>query len=201
MKFWHKISVVFVIAIAVLFLQQTISISPAAAATYKFSFAGEGINGHMIFDSEAKGKTKSPYMTQYYGGGRDYKIDLGDKGQFQGPVSNAIVFLARKEDKMLAKIRAKHDKVYGKDEKHDVLEPKDLFLLQVRSFERKPRSNYSLVSYFKYPTGTFQGSTKLPTTVPTNAEVEIFPKVKFPITLGEPVFNGSVQTKIEKLSD
>ncbi|MDJ0736254.1 MAG: hypothetical protein QNJ47_19690 [Nostocaceae cyanobacterium] len=201
MKFWQKISAVLVIVIAVFLMQGIINISPAEAATYKFTFNGEGINGHMIYDAAAKGKTKSPYMTQYYGGGRDYKIDLGEKGLFQGTVSNAIVFLARKEDKILAKIRAQHDKVYGKDEEHNVLEPKDLFLLQVRSFERQPKSKYSLVSYFKYPTETFHGSTKLPTTVPSNAEVEIFPEVEFPRTLGKAVFTGSVQTKIEKISD
>ncbi|MEH2307687.1 hypothetical protein [Nostoc sp.] len=201
MKFWKKISVVFVIAIAVFLFQGTISTSTAQAATYKFTFTGEEANGYFIYDTAAKGETKSPYMTQYYGGGRDYKVDLGDKGLFQGTVSNAIVFLPREEDKVLAKIRAQHDKQYGKDDEHNVLLPADLFLLQVRNFERQPKSNYSLVSYFKYPQETFNGSTKLPTEVPLKAEIEVFPKVDFPKTLGKALVKAPVKTKIEKISD
>ncbi|MBG1243293.1 hypothetical protein [Nostoc sp. NZL] len=201
MKFWRKISVVFAIAIAVFLFQGTISKSAAQAATYKFTFTGEEANGYFIYDTAAKGETKSPYMTQYYGGGRDYKVDLGDKGLFQGTVSNAIVFLPREEDKVLAKIRAQHDKQYGIDDEHNVLLPADLFLLQVRSFERQPKSNYSLVSYFKYPQEAFNGSTKLPTYVPLNAEIEVFPKVDFPKTLGKAIVKAPVQTKIEKISD
>ncbi|MBD2565253.1 MULTISPECIES: hypothetical protein [Nostoc] len=201
MKFWRKISVVFAIAIAVFLFQGTISKSAAQAATYKFTFTGEEANGYFIYDTAAKGETKSPYMTQYYGGGRDYKVDLGDKGLFQGTVSNAIVFLPREEDKVLAKIRAQHDKQYGIDDEHNVLLPADLFLLQVRSFERQPKSNYSLVSYFKYPQEAFNGSTKLPKDVPLNAEIEVFPKVDFPKTLGKAIVKAPVQTKIEKISD
>ncbi len=201
MKFWKQISVVFVIAIAVFLFQGTITTSAAQAATYKFTFTGEEANGYFIYDSAAKGEKKSPYMTQYYGGGRDYKVDLGDKGLFEGKVSNAIVFLARQEDKVLTKIRAQHDKQYGKDDEHDVLLPADLFLLQVRNFERQPKSNYSLVSYFKYPQEVLNGSTKLPTDVPLNAEIEVFPKVDFPKTLGKALLKAPVQTKIEKISD
>jgi hypothetical protein len=201
MKFWKKIAVVLVIAIAVFLFQGTITTSTAQAATYKFTFTGEEANGYFIYDTAAKGEKKSPYMTQYYGGGRDYKVDLGDKGLFQGTVSNAIVFLPREEDKVLAKIRAQHDKQYGKDDEHNVLLPADLFLLQVRSFERQPKSNYSFVSYFKYPEEAFNGSTKLPTDIPLNAEIEVFPKVDFPKTLGKAIVKASVQTKIEKISD
>jgi hypothetical protein len=201
MKFWKKISVVLVIAIALFLFQGTITTSSAQAATYKFTFSGEEANGYFIYDTAAKGESKSPYMTQYYGGGRDYKVDLGDKGLFQGTVSNAIVFLPREEDKVLAKIRAQHDKQYGIDDEHNVLLPADLFLLQVRSFERQPKSNYSLVSYFKYPQEAFNGSTKLPTNVPLNAEIEVFPKVDFPKTLGNAIVKSPVQTKIEKISD
>jgi hypothetical protein len=197
MNFWKKISVVFVIAIA-LFLSHG---TTAEAATYKFTFTGAEANGYFIYDTAAKGEKKSPYMTQYYGGGRDYKVDLGEKGVFQGTVSNAIVFLPREEDRILAKIRAQHDKQYGKDDEHDVLLPADLFLLQVRSFERQPRSNYSFVSYFKYPEKAFNGSTKLPTDIPLNAEIEVFPKVDFPKTLGKAIVKAPVQTKIEKISD
>ena len=201
MAFWKRLFVVVAISFVVFLAQGTVNTAPAQAAMYKFTFNGEGIDGYMIYDDSAKGETKSPYMTQYYGGGRDYKIDLDDKGVFQGTVSNAVVFLARQEDKTLSKIKAEHDKTYGKDKKRNVLEPKDLFLLQVRSFERQPKSKYSLVSYFKYPIETFHGSTELPTSFPSSAEVEIFPKVNFPRTLGEPVFKGQVQTKIEKISD
>ncbi|MBD2522521.1 hypothetical protein [Nostoc sp. FACHB-133] len=201
MKFWKKISIVSVIAIAVFLFQGTISTSTAQAATYKFTFTGEEANGYFIYDTAAKGETKSPYMTQYYGGGRDYKVDLGDKGLFQGTVSNAIVFLPREEDKVLAKIRAQHDKQYGKDDEHNVLLPADLFLLQVRNFERQPKSSYSLVSYFKYPQETFNGSTRLPIEVPLKAEIEVFSKVDFPKTLGKALVKAPVQTKIEKISD
>jgi hypothetical protein len=196
MNFWKKILIVLVIAIAIFF-----NTADAQAATYKFTFTGEDVNGFFVYDTAAKGEKKSPYMTQYYGGGRDYKIDLGNKGKFEGTVSNAVVFLAREKDKVLSKIRAEHDKQYGKDDEHDVLLPADLFLLQVRSFERQPKSNYSLVSYFKYPQESFNGSTKLPVDIPTNAEIEVFPKVDFPKTLGKAVFKGAVQTKVEKISD
>lgn len=201
MAFWKRLFVVFAISFAVLLVQGTVNITSAQAAMYKFTFNGEGVDGYMIYDDSAKGETKSPYMTQYYGGGRDYKIDLGEKGVFEGTVSNAVVMLARKEDKTLAKIKAEHDKAYGKEEKRQDFEPKDLFLLQVRSFERQPKSKYSLVSYFKYPVETFHGSTELPTSFPNSAEVEIFPEVNFPRTLGEALFKGQVKTNIEKISD
>ena len=201
MNFWKKISIVSVITMAIFLSQGVFNIADARADMYKFSFSGDGVNGYMIYDSSAKGEKKSPYMTQYYGGGRDYKIDLDEKGVFKGTVSNAVVFLARQKDQTLQKIKKEHDQAYGKDEKRDVLEPKDLFLLQVRNFERQPKSKYSLVSYFKYPVETFHSSTELPTNIPSNAEVEIFPKVRFPITLGEPIFKGQVQTKIEKIAD
>ena len=201
MAFWKRLFVVVAISFAVLLVQGTVNAAPAQAAMYKFTFNGEGVDGYMIYDDSAKGEKKSPYMTQYYGGGRDYKIDLGEKGVFDGTVSNAVVFLARKEDKTLSKIKAEHDKAYGKEEKRQDFEPKDLFLLQIRSFERQPKSKYSLVSYFKYPIETFHGSTELPTSFPSTAEVEIFPKVNFPRTLGEALFKGQVQTKLEKISD
>ncbi|WP_017655212.1 hypothetical protein [Fortiea contorta] len=74
MKFWKKISAVLVIAI-VLFLFQ---ITTAQAATYKFTFTGAEANGYFIYDTAAKGEKKSPYMTQYYGGGQDYKCVQGE---------------------------------------------------------------------------------------------------------------------------
>jgi hypothetical protein len=45
MKFWKKISVVFVLAIAVLLMQGT----DAQAATYKFTFTGGEANGFFIY--------------------------------------------------------------------------------------------------------------------------------------------------------
>ena len=114
MAFWKRLFVVVAISFAVLLVQGTVNAAPAQAAMYKFTFNGEGVDGYMIYDDSAKGEKKSPYMTQYYGGGRDYKINLGDKGVFDGTVSNAVVMLARKEDKTLAKIKAEHDQTYGK---------------------------------------------------------------------------------------
>lgn len=201
MTFWKRTLILACLSVAVFLLQGSLGAAPAEAALYKFTFTSDQVNGYFVYDTDAEGETKSAYMTQYYGAGRDFKVDLNEKGVFDGPVSNAIVFLARQEDKTLAKIKAEHDETYGKNEEQDALVPKDLLLLQVRSFERQPKSKYSLVSYFKYPKDTFQGSTELPTHVPAEAEIEVFPTVEFPKTLGRAVFKGLVKTKVEKISD
>lgn len=60
-------------------------------------------------------------------------------------------------------------------------------------------SPYHLVVRFKYPEGTFSGSTAQPTQLPSKASVLVFPQYDFPKTMGELGFEGEVQTTIEKM--
>ncbi len=204
MNFWKKIPVVLAIVMAVFLFQGAINTSPAEAAIYKFKFTGEEVNGYFIYnDTTEPNKNapfKSPFLTAYYGGVTDFKVDVGEKGNFAGQKSNIIVFLPRmKQDDLLTKLKNQHDEKYG-DDTYDVTSPADFILLQVYSYERTD-SPYTFVSYFKYPEGAFNGSVKTPKKVPDTAEIAIFPNVDFPKTLGEPLLISQVKTEIEKVSD
>ncbi|MUG91040.1 PEP-CTERM sorting domain-containing protein [Scytonema sp. UIC 10036] len=157
------------------------SVNSAEAALFKFSFTSEEANGYFIYDDSIQGTVLSPNSTAYYGAVREYQINSGN-GVFEGTNAAAIVFLPRQEDGILAP-------------------ETDDFLLQESAVEREPQSEFALVSYFHYPKGTFSGSTEIRTSVPSTAQAEIFPNVDFPNTLGEVVFRGNVQTRIERVPE
>lgn len=76
----------------------------------------------------------------------------------------------------------------------------DRFILEVRGFQREPQSEFTFLANFVYPKGSLGESTALPTTVPSTAVAEIYPNVDFPVTLGEPGFVGTVETRIESVT-
>lgn len=160
----------------------TSHINTAQAALYRFSFEGEGVKGYFTYDSNAIGTPVSPNSTAYYDGGYDYKFDLGEFGVFEGSVGNPIVFLPRLEDGVTAP-------------------ETDDFIWEVRAVQRQPASQYTFVSYFHYPRGAFEGSTAIRTSVPTTAVLEVYPNVDFPTTLGNLLYTGTVQTRIEKVPE
>jgi hypothetical protein len=205
MTFWKKVVMAVMMSVAVFLVQGAVNATPAHASMYKFTFKGDQANGYFIYDGSVEPNKnapfKSPYLAAYYGAGRDFEINLGDKGNFTGKMSNVIVHLPHlKEDAMLSKLKNQHDEQYG-DDTYDVTSPADFILMQIRNYEREPQSQYTLATYFKYPSGTFHDSTASPTEVPSNAEVAVFPTVDFPKTLGKPAFIGNVETRIEKVSD
>lgn len=172
-----------VLTSAVAFLTlSALGTDPAQAALFKFSFTAEEVNGYFIYDDSAQGTELSPKTTAYYGAVREYKVDLGEKGVFEGTNAANIVFLPRAEDGLL-------------------VPETDDFLLQESAVEREPQSPYAFVTYFRYPKGTFSESTGLRTTVPSIAQAEIFPFVDFPNSLGEAAFKGNVQTRIERVPE
>ncbi|NJM69502.1 MAG: hypothetical protein HC862_04355 [Scytonema sp. RU_4_4] len=155
----------------------------AQAALFKYSFSSEEANGYFIYDDSAQGTEDSSISTIYYDAVKEYKVDLGDGEVYEGTTGNAVVFLVRQ----------------GQD---GITAPEtDDFLLEVRASQREPESQYSFVTYFHYPKGTFEESRELPTSVPSTATVDVYPNVDFPTTLGETAFSGTVQTRIEKIPE
>ncbi|MBD2500525.1 PEP-CTERM sorting domain-containing protein [Anabaena azotica] len=182
MNLLTKVSLSAICSATALFVGVTSHINTAQAALYKFSFEGEGVNGYFTYDSNAVGTPVSSNSTAYYGGGYDYKFDLGEFGVFEGSVGNPIVFLPRREDG----IRAPET---------------DDFEWEVRAVQRQPASQYTFVAYFHYPKGSFGGSTAIRTTVPTTAVLDVYPNVDFPNSIGNLLYSGTVQTRIEKVPE
>jgi hypothetical protein len=169
---------------AALLMSVTLSIEPAQAALYKFSFEGEGVNGYFTYDDTAIGTSDSPNSSVYnlyFEGGYDYKFDLGEKGVFQGTIGNPIVFLPRQEDGIITAPET------------------DDFLWEVRASQREPESSFAFVSYFHYPKGSFNGSSAIRTTVPSTAILDVYPNVDFPNSIGNLLYTGTVQTRIERV--
>jgi hypothetical protein len=162
--------------------------APAQAALFKFSFTSEEANGYFIYDTSTP---PDPYYLPrkgtdvYPDAAKEYNIDLGDRGVFEGTTGDPIIFLVRPDTGAL-----------------NIESPEiDRFILEVRSFDRQPPSPYTFLANFVYPKGTFGDSTELPTTVPSTALAEIYANVDFPNTLGEAAFVGNVQTRIERVPE
>ncbi|NMG09906.1 PEP-CTERM sorting domain-containing protein [Brasilonema sp. UFV-L1] len=182
MALLKKLSMAVVTGAAAFLAVGTVSTSPAQAALFKYSFEGEGANGYIIYDDAVTGLSENRNVEAYVDNVVDYKIDLGDKGVYQGTKGTSIVFLPRNEDGIPAP-------------------EADEFELEVRGPDRQPTSEYTLVSYFVYPKGTFGGSTDLPTSVPSTATLQVYPYLDFPNTIGELVFEGTVYTRLEKIPE
>ncbi|WP_017317775.1 PEP-CTERM sorting domain-containing protein [Mastigocladopsis repens] len=180
MALLNKLSLAAVTSAVAFLTLGTFATDPAQAALFKYSFEGDGASGYFIYDDSTEGTEDSPTSTVYYDAVQEYKIDLGDEGVFQGTTANAIVFLVRQGNGITAP-------------------ETDDFLLEVRASQRD--SEYALLSYFSYPTGTFEESRDLPTSVPTTATVSIYPNADFPNSIGETAFTGTVTTRIEKIPE
>lgn len=182
MALLNKFSLAAISSAAALLASVTLNINTAQAALYKFIFTGKDANGYFTYDDTAVGTPDSPNSTVYYEGGYDYKFDLGDKGIFQGTVGNPIVFLPRQADGITAP-------------------ETDDFLWEVRASQRQPASEFAFLSYFHYPKGSFEGSTALRTKVPSTAILDVYPNVDFPNSIGNLLYTGTVQTRIEKIPE
>ncbi|MUG91039.1 PEP-CTERM sorting domain-containing protein [Scytonema sp. UIC 10036] len=179
----NKLSIAAVNSAATLLALVAFSTNSAQAALFKFSFTSEEANGYFIYDDSIPGDSPlSPNSTAYNGAVREYKIDVKEKGVFEGTNATTIIFLPRREDGIEAP-------------------ETDDFLLEERAVDREPQSPYALVVYFHYPKGTFGESTNIPTAIPDIAFAEIFPNVDFPNTIGEAAYRGNVQTRIERVPE
>lgn len=183
MNLLTRVSLSAISSATALLVAATLNINTAQAALYRFSFEGEGITGYFTYDINAIGSSPlSPNATGYPDGGFDFKFDLGEKGVFQGSVGIPIIFFPRREDGLQAP-------------------ETDDFMWEVRAFQRQPPSPYALVSYFHYPKGSFGGSTALRTSVPSTAILDLYPNVDFPNSIGNLLYSGPVQTRIEKVPE
>ncbi|MFN6462554.1 MAG: hypothetical protein RMZ41_011990 [Nostoc sp. DedVER02] len=180
MALLNKLSVSAISSAAALLMSVTLNQDTAQAALYKFSFEGEGVNGYFTYNDTTEGYANSPNATGYFEAGYDYKFDLGDKGVFEGTIGNPIVFLPRQEDGITAP-------------------ETDDFLWEVLASQREPASSLAFVSYFHYPKGSFDGSTAIRTTVPSTAILDVYPNVDFPNSIGNLLYTGTVQTRIERV--
>ncbi|MEC4818811.1 MAG: hypothetical protein SAK29_36885 [Scytonema sp. PMC 1069.18] len=159
-----------------------IKTDPVQAALFKFNFISEEANGYFVYDTSVSAFSDRPGLAAYLDAVVEYKIDLGERGLFQGSVGTPIVFLLREE--------------YTPE-----LPESDGLELEVRGSDREPQSEFTFLSYFYYPKSSFGESIALPNTVPNTARLEVYPNVNFPITRGESAFIGTVQTKIEKIPE
>jgi hypothetical protein len=165
----------------------TFGIDPAQAALFKFSLSSEEANGYFIYETDSAPDPQydsTPNSDVYRGAIKEYKFDLGDKGIYEGNTADPIVFLARNQY----------------DSNVPIDKESDIFTFEVRGFDRKPESAFSFLAEFYYPKDTFEGSTELPTSVPSSVRVEIHPNVQVP-DRGEPAYIGFVQTRIEKVPE
>ncbi|MEH2024986.1 PEP-CTERM sorting domain-containing protein [Nostoc sp.] len=183
MALLNKFSIASAISVAAFLGLGTVGINPAQAALFKFTFEGEGANGYFIYDdSTVSNTTSTPNLGEYYGAVKDYKVDLGEKGVFQGSVADTLVFLNRVGS--------------------GLPDPEqDEFILFVKESDRVPKSEFSISTRFIYPKNAL-GSYDLVTTVPGTAELKAFPFVDFiNRNFGDSVFEGTVQTRIEKVPE
>lgn len=185
MALLSKLAIAAAISAAALLAVETVGQASAQAALFKFSFEGEGANGYFIYDTSTPPDPfyiPIPNTEVYRGAVTEYKIDLGEKGVFQGRTGDTIVFFPRAES--------------------GIIGPEiDVLQLEVRGPDREPPSQFTLLNIFDYPKDSFGGSSALPTSVPSTATLNTYPYVAFPTTLGELAFKGTVDTRIEKVSE
>jgi hypothetical protein len=189
MALLSKLSVVAATTTAALLALEMVGTAPAQANLFKFSFTSDEANGYFIFDNSipARSTTQSPVLAEYFGAAKEYTIDLGEKGVFQGSNGTPIVYLNRVGS--------------GLNRPEE-----DEFILFVENTDREPPSEFSLSNIFAFPKDSL-GSTNLPTTVPTTASLDVRPYVYFDTTdrsnntIGESVFQGTVQTRVEPIPE
>ncbi|NMG09907.1 PEP-CTERM sorting domain-containing protein [Brasilonema sp. UFV-L1] len=167
----------------------TLMSDPAQAALFKYSFEGEGASGYFIYETETPSNpdyaaASDTTFNLYPDAVVEYKVDLGEKGVFQGSTGAANVFFARSDI----------SSSIPPEQESDVLE------LQIFGPDRQPQSNYTFLADFYYPKDSFGGSTKLPTSVPSTARLEVQPNATA-TNRGETLFTGTVQTRLEKIPE
>lgn len=183
----QKLSMAVVTSSAALLALGTLSMNAAEAALLKFTFESEEVNGYFIYETDTPPDPEyddTPNSDVYRRAVKEYRFDLGEKGVYEGSSADPIVYLARNEY----------------DPNVPVESEADIFLFEVRGFDREPESEFSFLADFYYPKGTFGESTALPTTVPSSVRVEIYPNVQVP-DRGEAAYIGFVETRIEKVPE
>lgn len=159
----------------------TFSIDSAQAALFKFNFESEDVNGYFVYDTSVPASRDVPIVAEYVGAITEYKLDLGEKGLYEGTLGNPIVFLVRQGDGGITAPET------------------DDFILEATAEQRG--TEFALVTYFSYPKDTFGRSLALPTTIPDTATIKVYPYVNFPDSIGELVLTGTVKTEIEKIPE
>ncbi|MUG91041.1 PEP-CTERM sorting domain-containing protein [Scytonema sp. UIC 10036] len=192
MAFLKKFSLTAVSSLATFLALSNVSINPAEAALFKFSFEGDGANGYFIFDDSAQKiePIGSGYLGEYDGSVQEYAVNFYGQIVEQGfkglqkdihDEARTIVYLARPEN-------------IGFDGSS-----LDDFILYVPPASRGQQ--YGLSLRFSYPEGTFSNSIDQPKTLPNTARVRAYPYWDFPNTTGNYTFDGIVRTRLEKIPE
>ncbi len=187
MALLQKLSLTAFTSAAAFLLLGSFSNNSAQAALFQYNFSGEGANGYFIYETETApdpAYTSTLNSNLYPGAVREYKVDLGDKGVFQGTTGAANVFFARTD----------LDPNIPREAESDIFE------LEIKGPERQPQSQYTFLADFYYPKDALGGSTKLPTSVPSTAIIDVKPNA-LATDRRETLFRGTVQTRIEKVPE
>jgi hypothetical protein len=189
MTLLNKFSRAAVTSFATFLALATMSTDSAKAALLKFSFEGDGANGYFIYDTDTEKDPEyinSGKSNVYRYSVRDYKVDVGPNGVYQGRQGDTILFQLRTEGAGIIVDREDQER--------------DIFQLEVRGVQLEPQTDYSFLAPFYYPKDSFGGSTEQPTSVPSTAELVVYPVVRVP-DRGQPAFVGTVQTRIERVPE
>ncbi|WP_017317774.1 PEP-CTERM sorting domain-containing protein [Mastigocladopsis repens] len=187
MALLHKLSMAAVTSAAAFLALGSFGTDPAQAALFKYSFEGEGVNGYFIYETETTPDPQydsTPNSDLYPGAVVEYKVDLGEKGVFQGSTGDANVFFARSD--LDSNIPPENES--------------DIFELEIKGSDREPESEYTFLADFYYPKDSLGGSTELPTSVPSTARVDVRPNA-LATDRGASLFDGTVQTRVEKVPE
>ena len=213
MKFWKKLFFVAFISIAILLVQGAVNVAPAQATPYKFSFNSDRASGYFIFDDSVP-KTPHPIrpdvpITEYLGSVLEYAVDIQGNEEHiieQGSPNpelplpenpKTVVYLMNPEIIQFAYADDKFP-----DVERQLLPQESPGWDELAVFIPAPvrKSPVTLVVRFRYPEGSFAGSTAQPTKVPSKASILVFPEYDFLKTMGDLGFEGEVQTTIEKMT-
>lgn len=182
MTLLNKMSMAAATSAAAFLAMGTVGTTPAQAALYKFSFTADEAAGYFIFDNSVPNTGSGPSIGEYDGAVREYTIDLGANGFFQGSSAGTVVYLRN--------IAARGPNT----------PPTDDFILTTGG--ENPYEKPFLSAIFSYPVGSL-GSIAQPTAVPPSTQPSgIFPEVDLNArTLGEAAFSGTFQTRIEAVPE
>ncbi|MGH8001865.1 MAG: PEP-CTERM sorting domain-containing protein [Brasilonema sp.] len=161
-------------------------IDAAQAALYKYSFSGEDANGYFIYDTDTEADSQYESISNrafYPNAVKEYKVDLGSLGLYQGTTADANIYLLSSD--INPEIPAEYDS--------------DVFSLVVQSSD----SNAFWADFY-FQEGSFGQSVELPTSVPSAGYIDIKPNVTGGETRedrGESLLRSSVTAKIEKIPE
>ncbi|MGH8001864.1 MAG: hypothetical protein ACREPR_21155 [Brasilonema sp.] len=158
-------------------------INPAQAALFKLSFSGDA-NGYVIYDTDTEAYSEEaqdlPSIQLYPEAVKEYKIDLGEYGVYQGTTANANIYFSRS----------------GVDTSIPTSYEADVFGLEVLGSSQEESA---LLVDFYYQKDAFGGSFDLPTSVPSNGLIDV--RTAIAGTYNESLFRGSVITKTQKIPE